>query len=134
MVNQILYNTSRDMDSTGLVVGLTHTEIPVPLPLPLQMPLASKLSDDEEEEEEESANGDITFQRASFHPKPQSSSPVSKDEVDDELSDDDDDDDDDDDWENDSLLLDSLEQLGEDHFYGAGMPNGILVRQPRDRC
>lgn len=97
------------MESTGLVVGLTHTEIPLALPLPLQMPLTGKPS-------EESADVETTFQRAGFQHQPQSSSsPVSEDEIEDDLSDDDDDD-----WENDSLLLDSLEQLGEDHFYGAG--------------
>ena len=77
------------------------------------MPLTGKPS-------EEIANVETTFQRAGFHPnKPQSSSsPESEDEIEDELSDDDDDD-----WENDSLLLDSLEQLGEDHFFGTGTPN-----------
>ena len=112
MVNQILHSTKRDMDPAGLVAGLTRTEMPLPLPLPLQMPLAGKQS-------EESAHVETTFQRAGFPPQPQSiSSPVSEDEIEDELSDDDDDD-----WENDSLLLDSLEQLGEDHFYGAGTLN-----------
>lgn len=125
MVNQILHhNSKRDMESTSLVLELAHsTEMPVPLQLPLQMPLnTSKPS-------AEDALAETTFQGAVVHPKSPSRPPsdtAGEDELDDESSDDDG-------WENDSLILDSLEQLNEDHFFGAGMSNtGLSLSSVRN--